>query len=70
MYAQKLLSLETKKIVQFIPQKGMEQEFIGAVKQINRALIEQEVDGLLVAAKDRKLEDQEKLMLQQMLKEL
>ena len=70
VYAQKLLSLETKKIVQFIPPKGMEQEFIGAVKQINRALIEQEVDELLVAAKDRKLEDQEKLMLQQMLKEL
>ncbi len=70
VYAQKLLSIEIKKIVQFIPKEGMEQEFLGAVKKINKRLVEQMVDELLIIAKDRHLEDQEKLLLQQMLKEL
>ena len=70
VYAQKLLSIETKKIVQCIPEKGIEQEFLGAVKKINRALIEQTVDELLLVAKNRNLENQEKLLLQQILKEL
>ena len=70
VYAQQLLSLGTKKIVQCIPEQGIEQEFLGAVKKINRALIEQMVDELLIVAKNRNLEDQEKLLLQQILKEL
>ena len=67
VYAQKLLLLDFKKIVQFIPLGGMEQEFIGAVKKINKVLVEQTVDELLMASKQRNLEEQEKLLLQQLL---
>jgi len=70
VYAQKLLLIEAKKIVQFIPVEGIEQEFMGAVKKVNRVLVEQTVDELLLASKQRTLEEREKLLLQQMLNDL
>ena len=70
VYAQKLLLIEAKKIVQFIPVEGIEQEFMGAVKKVNRVLVEQTVDDLLLVSKQRTLEEQEKLLLQQMLHDL
>lgn len=69
VYAQRLLLLEPKKIVQFIPFAGMEQEFLGAVKRIDRVLIENTVDELLMISKQRNLEAKEKLLLQQLLQD-
>ena len=69
VYAQRLLLLESKKIVQFIPFAGMEQEFLGAVKRIDRVLIENTVDELLTISKQRNLEAKEKLLLQQLLQD-
>lgn len=70
VYAQKLLLIDIKKIVQNIPREGIEQELLGAVKNIKRELIGYKVDDLLNLAKIRNLEKQEKLLLQQILKEL
>lgn len=73
VYAQKLLLLDVNKVVPLIKNisaEEIEQEFIGAVKQINKELIEQLVEELLVLAKQRNLVIQEKLLLQQMLGEL
>ena len=50
--------------------EGIEQEFMGAVKKVNRVLVEQTVDDLLLVSKQRTLEEQEKLLLQQMLHDL
>ena len=65
--AQKLLLIETKKIIQFIPVNGMELEFIGAVKQIKRILMELSLDELLLVSKQRELSATEKMQLQQIL---
>lgn len=73
VYAQKLLLLDINKIVPLIiniSKEEIEQEFIGAVKKINKELIEKLVEELLMLAKSRTLETQEKLLLQQMLSEL
>lgn len=73
VYAQKLLLLNISKMVPLIiniSTEEIEQEFIGAVKKINKELIEKLVEGLLMLAKSRNLETQEKLLLQQMLSEL
>ena len=65
--AQKLLLIEAKKIIQFIPANGMELEFIGAVKQIKRILMELSLDELLLLSKQRELSSTEKMQLQQIL---
>lgn len=70
VYIQKLRLIEAEKIVQLIPEAGIEQEFIGAVKKINTEVKKQLVDELLIISKNRNLESQEKLLLQQILKEL
>jgi DNA primase len=69
VYAQRLLSLQPEKIIQFIPINGMELEFIGAVKRINKVLLSTIIDELLVISKQRELEAKEKLLLQQLLHE-
>ncbi len=67
MHIQRLLLIDPKKIVQFIPAAGMEQEFKGAVKKVMRMLVENTVDELLNVSKHRNLEASEKLLLQQLL---
>ncbi len=70
MYMQKLLSMDPVKMVQLIPLSGMEQEFVGAVKQVNKVILKLMLDDFLIISKERNLTNQEKLYLQQILKEL
>lgn len=67
---QKLLSIDPSKIISLIPWNGMEQEFLGAVKQINKAILKLKLDNYLMLSKERHLTLEEKLHLQQILKEL